>query len=389
MIKADFNLSANFNIKKQAALDPRFVVTTKADLIDKDHWAHDGGTYYVYEGLLVAVADTGKVFMLTDKTKLLNTDYSGWIDVTGTTEIPNATSTSYGTVKLGSDTVQSIAAAPATSEVGRTFPIQKNSSNQLVVNVPAAEQFTSTERAQLLNALGLTTVNSISGAFNSTGDSLTITYDTTALGQMVNSGDAKTLSIDAVSKDFVLQNITDAITGVTQFNYEVVTTLPATGTKGTIYLKAATDAQGNDIYEEYIWVNSKFEKLGTTAKVDLTGYLKDSGAQTLNGSLSVVNSNDNTSGNVILNNKLVKVYHSDGTSAMGRGEIYTEKNSTQGTYIYNNMIALNKDNVFDTTPGIMLTGDTSNTKDYVFWNTNGGYTAIESIADADINALFA
>lgn len=52
--------------------------------------------------------------------------------------IPNATSTTYGTVKLGSSTIQSVSMNSASSTSGRTYPIQKNSSGQLVVNVPWA-----------------------------------------------------------------------------------------------------------------------------------------------------------------------------------------------------------------------------------------------------------
>lgn len=54
-------------------------------------------------------------------------------------EMPNysaATSSALGLVKLGSDTVQSTAANSVTSTSSRTYAIQKNSSGQLVVNVP-------------------------------------------------------------------------------------------------------------------------------------------------------------------------------------------------------------------------------------------------------------
>ena len=54
-------------------------------------------------------------------------------------EMPNysaATSSALGLVKLGSDTVQSTAANSVTNTSSRTYAIQKNSSGQLVVNVP-------------------------------------------------------------------------------------------------------------------------------------------------------------------------------------------------------------------------------------------------------------
>ena len=47
-----------------------------------------------------------------------------------------ATSSTYGVVKLGSDTVQSTAANGVTSTSSRTYAVQKNSKGQLVVNVP-------------------------------------------------------------------------------------------------------------------------------------------------------------------------------------------------------------------------------------------------------------
>lgn len=49
---------------------------------------------------------------------------------------PYATSTKYGTVKLGSDVVQAIAAEEPQSEIGRTYPVQKDGDGKLVVNVP-------------------------------------------------------------------------------------------------------------------------------------------------------------------------------------------------------------------------------------------------------------
>lgn len=49
---------------------------------------------------------------------------------------PYATSTKYGTVKLGSDVVQAIAAGKPQSETGRTYPVQKDGDGKLVVNVP-------------------------------------------------------------------------------------------------------------------------------------------------------------------------------------------------------------------------------------------------------------
>lgn len=76
--KGTFAFAANFEVKAQEALDPRVVVDSKADLINKETWPYDGETIYLYNGLIVAVVADKSMYMLIDKTKVLKSDYSGW-----------------------------------------------------------------------------------------------------------------------------------------------------------------------------------------------------------------------------------------------------------------------------------------------------------------------
>lgn len=69
---------------------------------------------------------------------------------------------------------------------------------------------------------------------------------------------------------FVNTAIGNAISGIQGISYEVVTTLPATGSAGVIYL-VSNGGSGQNSYDEYIWLGSAYEKIGTTA-VDLSGY---------------------------------------------------------------------------------------------------------------------
>lgn len=76
------------------------------------------------------------------------------------------------------------------------------------------------------------------------------------------------------------QEVTDAIAaavgGLTGFDYQVVSALPASGEKGIIYLVPNSGTNPN-IYDEYIWIegtpSGSFEKIGTT-EVDLSDYVK-------------------------------------------------------------------------------------------------------------------
>lgn len=66
--------------------------------------------------------------------------------------------------------------------------------------------------------------------------------------------------------------ITDALAGVVGFSIEIVNSLPATGDAGVFYFVPNSGEQDN-IYDEYLYVNNAWEKLGTT-EIDLSNYLQ-------------------------------------------------------------------------------------------------------------------
>lgn len=80
-VKGTFSYAANYEVKMQAALDPRVAVETKAELILKDTWPYDGDTIYLYKGLVVSVQEENALYMLTDMSKITASDYSGWLRV--------------------------------------------------------------------------------------------------------------------------------------------------------------------------------------------------------------------------------------------------------------------------------------------------------------------
>lgn len=115
---------------------------------------------------------------------------------------------------------------------------------------------------------------------DSTGHKLSVTKGSTF---MPASGGAFTgpITVAAPTADTnpaTKKYVDDAIGKVTQFECSVVTSLPTTGVKGVIYLIAHTHGD-KDIYDEYIWVSNKFEKIGNT-DIDLSKYATTSDVTT-------------------------------------------------------------------------------------------------------------
>jgi hypothetical protein len=68
---------------------------------------------------------------------------------------------------------------------------------------------------------------------------------------------------------FVKAAIAAASIGI---QFEIVQSLPASGNASTIYL-LSHGGTAPDVYDEYIWINNAWEKIGTT-QVDLSNYVQ-------------------------------------------------------------------------------------------------------------------
>ena len=85
--KGTFKFGANFEVQAAEAFDPRVVVETRADLINKETWPYDGDTIYVYNGMIVGVANDKTVWMLVDKTQITSSGYEGWKQIDASSAI--------------------------------------------------------------------------------------------------------------------------------------------------------------------------------------------------------------------------------------------------------------------------------------------------------------
>ena len=127
-------------------------------------------------------------------------------------------------------------------------------------------------------------------SLTASGHSITPTVTTITLpsvGAAASKGVDTTVtanSANLITSGGVNTAINAAINGITKFDIEVVTELPATGVKGTIYLIAHSHSDGAvDSYDEYIWNTAietpAFEKIGNT-DVELSAYAKTTDVNT-------------------------------------------------------------------------------------------------------------
>lgn len=94
-------------------------------------------------------------------------------------------------------------------------------------------------------------------------------------GKPLSPDGSKAVNVDLSTyaiKTEVTQEIAQAVSGIQGFDAQVVEQLPQTGKKGILYL-VANSGSGQNVYDEYLWVTDKFEKIGTR-EIDLTAYAK-------------------------------------------------------------------------------------------------------------------
>ena len=96
-------------------------------------------------------------------------------------------------------------------------------------------------------------------------DAMAVTIDSTVTADGAN----------AVSGKAVYDYVTAAIADITGFHAEIVSELPETGKANILYLVSKTEAASGDGYDEYLYINGAWERVGST-DIDLSGYVQAS-----------------------------------------------------------------------------------------------------------------
>ena len=96
-------------------------------------------------------------------------------------------------------------------------------------------------------------------------DAMAVTVDGTVTADGTN----------AVTGKAVYDFVTAAIAGISGFHAEIVSELPASGQSNILYLVAKSTAASGDGYDEYLYINGAWERVGST-DIDLSGYVQAS-----------------------------------------------------------------------------------------------------------------
>lgn len=260
------------------------------------------------EGKFVA-QETGKGLSSNDYTSAEKTKLSGIAEGANKYVHPSYTAQKSGLYKVTVDASGHVSATTAVAKAditGLGIPAQ---------DTTYADATTSTHG--LMSAADKTKLDGVA-----TGAQANKIESVKVNGTALTPDSSKAVNVDlsayAKSAD-VTKEIASAVSGVTQIDYSVVEALPSTGKKGVIYL-VANSGSGNNIYDEYIYINSKFEKLGSR-EMDLSSYAKktdiptkvssltnDSGYQTAAQVTSAINAKSVVMTDIELNTMWAEVF---------------------------------------------------------------------------------
>lgn len=233
--------AANFERNMAAPLDATMLVKGYENLTNADTFLAQNGTNYSFAGMFVgvygsAVADNDGVYFLT---ALPTTTTANWKKLASTDEITGIEGEFYTKGQIDS---------------------LLSTVNQTISDLNAAA---------MKKADNLSDVADVATARTNLG-----VYSTTQVDTAVSNAltEAKSYTDSKFS---------------TALSYKVVASLPDTGEANVIYLVPRTEPGDQNVYDEYMWENNAWEKIGNT-EVDLTGYIKTGDSATL-GNLTVNN----------------------------------------------------------------------------------------------------
>ena len=209
-----------------------------------------------YDNMITGLTVTGTA----TKTLTAEQQDGGTLTVTWTdkdTEYVMMTATTLGLGKLEDNTVQTVAANSVSATAGKTYGIQRNSSDQLVVNVPW------TDSQNLVSSVDESTANNLKGiSVNPTTGNVKVGLDINGLTALTTIAGPDTLPIYDVTASTNKKVSVTTLAGLVQDinSYEVTITDTATITHGlgskNVIIQLYDVSTGETVYADVVRASS-------------------------------------------------------------------------------------------------------------------------------------
>lgn len=115
-----------------------------------------------------------------------------------------------------------------------------------------------------------------SGSYNDLTDKPTIpskTSDLTNDSDFITNTANNLVNYYLKSETYTKDEVNNLVGAIQQFHFEIVNQLPTAGESNILYLVPRTTSETNNVYDEYVYTNNNWEKIGST-DIDLSNYVQ-------------------------------------------------------------------------------------------------------------------
>lgn len=268
IFRGDNIIATNYEVKRNAPFDARMLRSTKADLTNPDSWE---SPVTMYAGMIVAVVNdeiesNNGVYILkrlpfvteSNWEKLADSDsfaqFQAQIEADLTNYISKEEAANFTTMVIVEEGAQ--IPQPYKEKTLYFQPSQGNMYEYILYN------------GQLIQ-IGSNGGGSVIDAYTKAEADERFALKTDLQGFITNTVD-DLVNYYTKSETYTKQEIADLIGQISSISFEIVDQLPVSGESNKIYLVPKTPGS-QDSYNEYIWFNNGWERIGST-DIDLSQY---------------------------------------------------------------------------------------------------------------------
>lgn len=267
--RGDISIVTNYEVKRNAPFDARMLAGTKADLTDPTQWE---SPITMYAGMIVAVVEdevesNNGVYILKrlpfvkeeNWEKLADTNSFADFQTQIEADLTNYVSKEEAAEFVNMVIVEEGAQIPQPYKEKTLYfqPSQGNMYEYILYN------------GQLIQ-IGSNGGGSVIDAYTKAEADERFALKTDLQDFITNTVD-DLVNYYTKSETYTKAEVNDLIGQISSISFEVVDSLPPTGEANKIYLVPKTPGQSQDGYNEYIYVNSGWERIGST-DIDLSQY---------------------------------------------------------------------------------------------------------------------